>query len=164
VNVCLCSASHCKGGAGWMSPSNAPRWTGRGGLGASDQGVGGCVRYPQTRQIILVMDNLNTHTPASLYEAFESAEARRLAEKLQIHYTPKSMAVGSTWPRSSSACSADTMPRSTSAGLGKPPSGGRSLAGAARRDWHQDRLALHYGGCTHQAQATVPFISRVTVH
>jgi hypothetical protein len=35
------------------------------------------------------MDNLNTHTPASLYEAFEPEEARRIAEKLQIHHTPK---------------------------------------------------------------------------
>ena len=35
------------------------------------------------------MDNLNTHTPASLYEAFDPAEARRLAEKLEIHHTPK---------------------------------------------------------------------------
>ena len=38
---------------------------------------------------MLVMDNLNTHTKASLYEAFEPAEARRLADKLEIHYTPK---------------------------------------------------------------------------
>ncbi len=47
------------------------------------------VRYPEVERIVLVMDNLNTHTPASLYEAFEPAEARRLAEKLEIHYTPK---------------------------------------------------------------------------
>lgn len=40
-------------------------------------------------KIVLVMDNLNTHTTGSLYEAFEPAEARRLAEKLEIHYTPK---------------------------------------------------------------------------
>jgi transposase len=46
-------------------------------------------RYPEAERIVLVMDNLNTHTPASLYEAFEPAEARRLAEKLEIHYTPK---------------------------------------------------------------------------
>jgi transposase len=46
-------------------------------------------RYPEAEQIVLVMDNLNTHTPASLYEAFEPEEARRLAEKLEIHYTPK---------------------------------------------------------------------------
>ncbi len=46
-------------------------------------------RYPEAEKIVLVMDNLNTHTPASLYEAFDPAEARRLAEKLEIHYTPK---------------------------------------------------------------------------
>jgi transposase len=46
-------------------------------------------RYPEAEQIVLVMDNLNTHTPASLYEAFEPEEARRLAKKLEIHYTPK---------------------------------------------------------------------------
>ena len=38
---------------------------------------------------MLVMDNLNTHHPASLYEAFEPAEARRIAQRLEIHYTPK---------------------------------------------------------------------------
>ena len=40
-------------------------------------------------RIVLVMDNLNTHHPASLYEAFEPAEARRIAQRLEIHYTPK---------------------------------------------------------------------------
>ena len=47
------------------------------------------VDYPDRERIVLVMDNLNTHHPASLYEAFEPAEARRLAERLEIHYTPK---------------------------------------------------------------------------
>jgi transposase len=45
--------------------------------------------YPEAEQIVLVMDNLNTHTPASLYEAFDPSEARRIAKKLEIHYTPK---------------------------------------------------------------------------
>jgi hypothetical protein len=45
--------------------------------------------YPDAEKIVLVLDNLNTHTIASLYEAFEPAMARRLAEKLEIHYTPK---------------------------------------------------------------------------
>ncbi len=45
--------------------------------------------YPDAEKIVLVMDNLNTHNTASLYEAFEPAEARRLAEKLAIHHTPK---------------------------------------------------------------------------
>jgi DDE superfamily endonuclease len=46
------------------------------------------VHYPEAEIIVLVMDNLNTHSPASLYEAFEPAEAKRLADKLEIHYTP----------------------------------------------------------------------------
>ena len=41
------------------------------------------------QKIVRVMDDLNTHTPASLYEAFEPAEAKRLADKVEIHYTPK---------------------------------------------------------------------------
>jgi hypothetical protein len=47
------------------------------------------VLYPTAEKIVLVMDNLNTHNGASLYEAFEPSQARRLAEKLEIHYTPK---------------------------------------------------------------------------
>jgi transposase len=47
------------------------------------------VRYPEAERIVLVMDNLNTHTPASLYEAFDAEEARRIAQKFEIHYTPK---------------------------------------------------------------------------
>jgi hypothetical protein len=47
------------------------------------------VYYPDAEVIVLVQDNLNTHTPASLYEAFPPAEAKRLAARLEIHYTPK---------------------------------------------------------------------------
>ncbi len=47
------------------------------------------VHYPQARKILVVLDNLNTHTGASLYEAFTPAEARRLLGKLEFHYTPK---------------------------------------------------------------------------
>ena len=46
-------------------------------------------RYPDAVQIRLILDNLNTHTTASLYEMFQPNEARRLAERLEIHYTPK---------------------------------------------------------------------------
>lgn len=46
-------------------------------------------RYPQATTVRLVMDNLNTHNVASLYQAFPPEEARRLAERLEIHYTPK---------------------------------------------------------------------------
>lgn len=46
------------------------------------------VHYPAATSIVLVLDQLNTHSPASLYEAFSPAEAKRLADKLEIHYTP----------------------------------------------------------------------------
>ena len=47
------------------------------------------VHYPGARKIRLVQDNLNTHDGASLYEAFAPAEARRLLDKIEFHYTPK---------------------------------------------------------------------------
>jgi hypothetical protein len=45
--------------------------------------------YPDAERIVLVQDNLNTHSPASLYEAFEPSEAKRLTERFEFHYTPK---------------------------------------------------------------------------
>ena len=47
------------------------------------------VHYPTAEAIVLILDNLNTHSIASLYEAFKPEEARRMARKLEIHYTPK---------------------------------------------------------------------------
>ena len=47
------------------------------------------VHFANARVIVLVQDNLNTHSKASLYEAFPAAEARRLAERFEWHYTPK---------------------------------------------------------------------------
>ena len=47
------------------------------------------VDYPHAPRVVLVMDNLNTHTIGSLYEAFEPAKARELAQRLEIHHTPK---------------------------------------------------------------------------
>ena len=47
------------------------------------------VHYPEAEIVVLVMDNLNTHAKASLYEAFEPKDAKRIADKLEIHYTPK---------------------------------------------------------------------------
>ena len=54
-----------------------------------------CMRYlvdeafPEAEKILIVLDNLNTHTPASLYEAFKPAEAKRILNRLEFHYTPK---------------------------------------------------------------------------
>jgi hypothetical protein len=46
-------------------------------------------RYPAAERVVLVHDNLNTHTLGALYEAFPPAEAHRLAQRLELHYTPK---------------------------------------------------------------------------
>ena len=47
------------------------------------------VHYPEAEKIVIVMDNLNTHSPASFYEAFAPEEARRLTNRFEFHYTPK---------------------------------------------------------------------------
>ena len=47
------------------------------------------MHYPDADRIRVVLDNLNTHKPASLYEAFPAAEALRLLKRLEFHYTPK---------------------------------------------------------------------------
>jgi hypothetical protein len=46
-------------------------------------------KYPDAEHVVLVMDNLNTHSPSSFYEAFAPTDARQLTERLDIHYTPK---------------------------------------------------------------------------
>ena len=45
--------------------------------------------YPDAEKIVLMMDNLNTHKPASLYKKYPPEEARRIIKRLEIHYTPK---------------------------------------------------------------------------
>ena len=46
-------------------------------------------KYPQADKIVMIMDNLNTHSPASFYETFEPEEAQRLTKRFEFHYTPK---------------------------------------------------------------------------
>ena len=60
-------------------------------------------QFPDAAKIVLVQDNLSTHKPASLYEAFPPAEARRLVERFEWHYTPRH---GSwlNWLNANSAC------------------------------------------------------------
>jgi hypothetical protein len=59
------------------------------------------VQYPQAATVHGVLDHLNTHRPASLYETFASAEARGLLKRLRGFTPPPSLRAGSTWPRSS---------------------------------------------------------------
>jgi hypothetical protein len=58
-------------------------------LARAQRQISALVHFPNAAKIVLVQDNLNTHKPASLYEAFPAPEARRLVERFEWHYTPK---------------------------------------------------------------------------
>ena len=73
--------------AGWREVTVTDGRTRRDWAGVVKALVDG--RYRDATKVVLVMDNLNTHSVASLYEAFAPAEARRIADKLEVHYTPK---------------------------------------------------------------------------
>jgi hypothetical protein len=72
--------------------------------------------FPDARKIILVQDNLSTPKPASLYEAFSAAEARRLVERFEWHYTPKH---GSWLDMAESELGETTKPSSMKSPLGR---------------------------------------------
>jgi hypothetical protein len=73
--------------AGWRRVDAQPRRTKIDWAGQVKRLL--CVDYPEAETVVLVMDNLNTHGIGSLYEAFEPAEAHALAQRLEIHHTPK---------------------------------------------------------------------------
>ena len=108
------------------------------------------VDYPDKDRIVLVMDNLNTHHPASLYEAFEPAEARRIAERLEIHYTPKH---GSWLNMAEIELGVLTTvfgpPDSLS---GNTETGDSGLAEPAQPRCNPSELAFHYQGRSHKTQ------------
>ena len=83
VEISSCSLSSCGWCGVWITPQRRKvEWA-------------WCVQqlldehYPKAERLVLVCDNLNTHTGGALYEAFPAAEARRLWERLEVHYTPK---------------------------------------------------------------------------
>ena len=89
------------------------------------------VHYPDAEQIVLVKDHLNTHTPASLYAAFPPAEAKRLADRLELHYTPKH----GSWlqhGRARAGHAGRTMPGPAAGRPADLETGGRSLEGVAQ--------------------------------
>ena len=99
------------------------------------------MRLSAGQQIVLVMDNLNTHKPASLYEAFAPAEARRLLERLEIHHTPKH---GSWLNMAETELSVlAPMPGSPHCRQAAPDPRSRSLGETTKHSGMSDRLAVH---------------------
>ena len=72
--------------------------------------------YPHVEKLRLVMDNLNTHTKASLYEAFDPPEAKRIADKLETHYIPWPMPSAAPWTAYSPAAAVAQHPELSLAG------------------------------------------------
>ena len=99
------------------------------------------IHFPRARTIVLVQDNLNIHSKASLYEAFRAAEARRLVEHFEWHYTPKHgswLDLGIRTRRPIVSVPRPPHPRQTN-----PHRRSYRLGTGAKCQSHQGQLALH---------------------
>jgi hypothetical protein len=114
--------------------------------------------FPGTSKIVLVQDNLSTHKPASLYEAFPPAEARRLVERFEWHYTPKHGSWLDMAESELSVLSGQCLDRRI------PDKPTLIDEVAAWKEPHQGRLAVHHGRCSHQAKAAIPGIMSDSGH
>ena len=120
--------------------------------------------YPDRDRIVLVMDNLNTHKLSSLYEAFEPAEARRIAERLEIHYTPKHGSWLNMAEIEIGVLARQCLDRRIANQdilRGEVP---QCLAESTQPGCDTSGLALHYRGCAHQAKVTLPINTKTLNH
>jgi hypothetical protein len=106
--------------------------------------------FPKAKKIVLVQDNLNTHRPASLYEAFPAAEARRLVERFEWHYTPKHGSWLDMAESELSVLSGQCLDRRIS-DKADTDRGGRRLGGKPQQEACQSRLAVHHRRCPREA-------------
>jgi DDE superfamily endonuclease len=109
--------------------------------------------FPNAAKIVLVQDNLNTHKPASLYEAFPADEARRLVERFEWHYTPNASRASARQlarhgrirtRRSLNPMSGSPHPRQAN-----PHQRSRRMGGRSQRASRQSQLAIHNRRCPH---------------
>ena len=98
------------------------------------------IHFPNAAKIVLVQDNLNTHTPASLYEAFAPPEARRIIERFEWHYTPKHGSwldlASPNWRFSPASASTDTFPSAAKLTSEAAAWGSRRNTHNAKATWH----------------------------
>ena len=112
------------------------------------------VHYPTAERIVLVLDNLNTHTLGSLYEAFPPEEARRSGEAgAALHAQARELAKHG---RDRTEHPAAAMSRPPHPGPGYADGGGRRLGSGPEHAQRHGELALHHRRCTDSAQASLP--------
>jgi hypothetical protein len=116
------------------------------------------LHFPDADKIVLVLDNLNTHTAASLYEAFPPAEAKRIADKLEIHYTPKH----GSWlgyplgdGRDRIVCTWPTVPRQTNTRCEYARARSACLGASTQCGRYDCQLALYNRRCSDQVAQTL---------
>ena len=120
--------------------------------------------YADRERIVLVMDNLNPRHPSSLYEEFEPAEARRIAERLEIHYTPKHGSWLNMAEIELGALAGQCLDGPGTAQPGSPDTGNWDLAGAEEPGSNPGGLALHHAGRPHQAEVSLPINPIAVLH
>lgn len=111
------------------------------------------IHYPNALKILVVQDQLNTHRAASLYKAFEPAEARRILDKLEFHFTPKH---GSWLNMAEIELSVLARQfRSSHSRPTKSPTGSQCLATVEECSASHRRLAICNGGCLNKTEAAL---------
>ena len=111
-------------------------------------------RYPQAERVVLVMDNLNTHGIESLYETYAPEEARALAERLEIHYTPQARQLAQ-YRRNRVERSLRPMPESTHPRPRHHAPADQRLGTGSQQQAVQGRLAIHHSRRSHQAEKPI---------
>jgi hypothetical protein len=121
------------------------------------------VWYPEATIIRVVMDNLNTHSLGSLYEAFPPEEARRIATKLELHYTPKHGELAERGrnrvARADGAVSQPSYP-----GRRHSPSTSTGVGNREKCLRRSRRLAIHVSRRAYPLETSLPTISKLTRH
>jgi hypothetical protein len=120
------------------------------------------VDYPDADKVVLVMDNLNTHSIASLYQAFPPEKAYALAEKLEIHHTPARLLAQHR--RDRTVLPDQTMPRPAHRRPQHPQQRARRLDPRHQRRRTPSGLAVHHPRRPHQTSAPIPSALEATLY
>src|SRR5262245_31881081 len=121
------------------------------------------VHYPVAAKVRLVLDNLNTHSGASLYEAFPPGEARRLLDRLEIHPTPQARELAGHG-RDRAADHESAMPGPADRGRRRGPARGRDPGEGSESEGLSDPLDVHSRRRSAETEDALPVNRRLTAH